>query len=112
MGYSHAISTPVVSATNFTGMVHSNPSGEVVHKRRDLPAEPSTADLPLSNGRRGSYYVPSAMPQRELDAGPIGLESRSEGEATLPPNYSNVFAGSQSSRETNVPLPSTSNQKS
>ncbi|KAF8984088.1 hypothetical protein BDQ17DRAFT_1437153 [Cyathus striatus] len=112
MEYSNTISAPILSANNFIGMVHSDPSEEVVQKRRDLPAELSTAEPPLSNVRRGSYFVPSSTPRRELDAGPIGFEYRSEGEATLPPNYSDVFARSRSSSETTVPLPSTSNQKS
>ncbi|KAF8984085.1 hypothetical protein BDQ17DRAFT_1437150 [Cyathus striatus] len=111
-GYSNATSTPVLSATNFTGMIHSNPSGVIVHKRRDISVEPSMGEPPLSNGRRVSYYMPSSTPRRELDAGPIGHESQSEGEVTLPPNYSDVFAGSRSSSETIVPLPSTSHQKS
>ncbi|KAF8992108.1 hypothetical protein BDQ17DRAFT_1432606 [Cyathus striatus] len=112
MGYSNTTSTPVLSANNVTGMVHSNLSGEIVHKWRDLAAEPSTAEPPLSNGRRGSYYMPSPTRQRELDGGPIGLETRSEGEATLPPNYSDVFAGSRSSSKMTTPLPPTSNQGS
>ncbi|KAF8977971.1 hypothetical protein BDQ17DRAFT_1440360 [Cyathus striatus] len=110
-GYSNASSTPVLSATNFTGMAHSNPSGEVVHKRRDISAKPSTEEPPLSNGRRVSHYMPSSTPRRELDAGLIGHESQSEGEATLPPNYSDVFARSRSSSETIAHLPSTSHQK-
>ncbi|KAF8984091.1 hypothetical protein BDQ17DRAFT_1437155 [Cyathus striatus] len=110
MGHSNATSIPILSTTGYLGMRHSNPS-EVVHSRRDLPAEPPIAEPPLSNGIRGSYYVQSSMPRRELDAGPVDLESQSEGGVTLPPNYSDVFSGSRSSREISDYLPSTSHQK-
>ncbi|KAF8984124.1 hypothetical protein BDQ17DRAFT_1437147 [Cyathus striatus] len=106
----YTTSTPISSATGYPG-IHSNPSGAVVENQRDLSDEPSMVEPPPPNRIWGSYYVSSSTPRRELDAGPIGLESLSEREMTLPPNYSDIFAGSRSSRETIffcLPLPTKS----